>query len=98
MCNQGTVFTVMTDSEAPHYRVLNIDINKPDKVSRNASHKQEKNIRGVVYVGVWSLSIIHSSLLMIYHISLESTAKRSAAITMDTSLTVLGAPERAVRG
>ena len=32
ICNQGTVFTFKTDFKGARYYVLNIDINKPDKV------------------------------------------------------------------
>lgn len=32
ICNQGTVFTLKTDSDASRYRVVNIDTSTPEKV------------------------------------------------------------------
>ena len=32
ICDEGTVFTLKTDLDAPRYRLVNIDITKPDKV------------------------------------------------------------------
>ncbi len=33
ICNHGTMFTFKTDFEAPRYRLVNIDITQPTKVT-----------------------------------------------------------------
>ena len=35
VCNQGNLFTLKTDCEASRYRLVNIDITCPEKVSKN---------------------------------------------------------------
>ena len=34
ICNDGSVFTLLTDCEASRYRVVNIEITSPEKVSQ----------------------------------------------------------------
>ena len=33
VCNEGTVLTLKTNYGAPNYRVMNVDLNKPERVS-----------------------------------------------------------------
>jgi hypothetical protein len=77
-----------TDSEACHYRVLNIDITKPDKVQAGYNDSvytlEYQYIRGVV------------SRTRCY-ISAERTVSSRKVTAVGTSLVAFAAPVRAAR-